>query len=94
MREQQPAMALGYTQTVTNANYILQRVNGTWAAMGTGAAGGQVQAIAYNPVDGCTYVGGGFTSMNSVAGTAYIAKWTPGATAGTGTWSALSSWLR
>jgi hypothetical protein len=94
--EQNMAQLLGYSQTVTNANYILMQGKegdptqaGMWLSMGTGvSAGVGPNAIVYNPIDGCTYVGGGFTGMNSVANTAYIAKWTPGTP---GVWSALGT---
>jgi hypothetical protein len=89
--QQNMSQILGYSQTVTNANYILQRINGVWSPMNTGvSAGAVILAIAYNPVDGCIYAGGGFTQMDSVANTAHIAKWTPGA-AGAGVWSALGT---
>lgn len=83
----QEGVSLGYQTSVSNANYIIQRsASGTWAALGTGASGGTVLALAEG-LDGTIYAGGGFTSMGGIANTAGIAKWDPAA----GAWSALGS---
>jgi hypothetical protein len=80
------ATALGYQTAVTNANYILKRgSNGIWAAMATGA-NDYVNKIISTP-NGEIYAGGNFTSVSSVADTAYIAKWNGTA------WSAVSTGL-
>lgn len=47
---------------------------GSFAAMGTGGAGGNVQTIARMP-SGDIWAGGNFTSMGGVADTARIARW-------------------
>jgi hypothetical protein len=78
-------ISLGFQTTVADANYILQRgSNGIWAAMGTGAVAGMVNAIVSSP-NGMIYAGGAFTSMGGVADTAYIAAWNGSA------WSALGT---
>jgi hypothetical protein len=53
-----------------------------WSALGTGAAGGHVYALAVG-ADGSLYAAGTFTSMGGVANTSRIAKWNGSA------WSAL-----
>jgi hypothetical protein len=73
--------------SVSNANYILQKTKyNYWTAMGSGASGGAVYAIAEGP-DKTIYAGGAFTSMNSVSNTSRIAKWNPY----TGVWTAMGT---
>ena len=48
--------------------------NGALSSLGTGAGGGNVNAIAIGP-DGTVYAGGEFTWMGGVANTDGIAKW-------------------
>lgn len=53
----------------------IARWDGTaWNAMGTGASGGAVLALALGP-DGSLYAGGTFALMGGVAGTVGIARW-------------------
>lgn len=49
-------------------------VTETWSALGTGASGGHVYALAIT-ANGGVYAGGDFTSMGGVANTARIAYW-------------------
>jgi len=60
---------LNTTADITNANYIIQRVDGVWSAMGTGC-NSRVYSIAVTP-DNVVYVGGLFTLAGGVAGTVY-----------------------
>ncbi len=48
--------------------------DGTWHAMGSGAAGGSPSVLARGP-DGSIYAGGTFTSMGGVATTNFVARW-------------------
>lgn len=57
---------------------------GAWSAMGSGATGGVVIAVAVDR-SGNVYAGGSFTAMGGVANTLRIAKWTGSA------WSAMST---
>jgi len=67
--------ALGVSLSVTNANSIVQRsAAGVWSALGTGATGGEVKALAIG-LDGKIYAGGLFTDMGGVANTNHIAYW-------------------
>lgn len=81
------AQVLGYSQTVANANYILQRKAGVWSALNYGCDN-TVKSLSWGP-DGNLYVGGVFLNCGNVAAgdlaTNGIAKWN-----GT-TWSALGT---
>lgn len=68
---------LDVQDTVTNANGILLRTaGGRWQAIGSGASGGNVYAIAQG-LDGAYYIGGSFTSFGGVASTRAIVKYDP-----------------
>lgn len=70
-----------------NANgVLLRRPNGAWAALGTGASGGAVYAIAQGN-DGAYYIGGAFTSFGGLANTRGIVRYDPA----TGALSALGT---
>ncbi|MBI2934667.1 MAG: phage tail family protein [Chloroflexi bacterium] len=71
--------------SVANADRVIKKISGTWAALSTGL-NGEVWAIE-TAIDGTVYVGGLFTNAGGVAAADYIAKWTPGSTA----WSALGT---
>lgn len=59
-----------------SAQQILFRASdGSWIDLGGGGSPSALYAVAYNPVDGCYYVGGTFSTINSVADTQGIAKW-------------------
>ena len=82
--EQESAQVLGYSTTVANFGNIGYRdVDGTWKAMGTGA-NGLVNDILH-AMDGSVYICGAFTSVNSVANTARVARYINGA------WTPLST---
>lgn len=69
--------ALTVQQTVANANGVLLRTpTGQWKAIGSGASGGSVYAIAQG-LDGAYYIGGAFTAFGGVANTRAIAKYDP-----------------
>ncbi len=78
------AAALNTGQTINNANGILQRLSGTWGALGTGVDNGGMRAVAIGP-DGMLYAGGSFTQMGGVANTSRVAKWDGS------TWTALGA---
>lgn len=59
---------------ISNADALIAKINGTWQALGTGAAGGQVKEFAQDP-NGDIYAVGSFTSMGGVASTRGIARW-------------------
>jgi len=68
---------LDVQDSVTNANRILLRSPaGVWSAIGTGAVGGNVYAIAQG-LDGIYYIGGDFTSFGGVANTRAIVQYNP-----------------
>jgi len=72
--------------SVAGTSYIAKWNGTTWSALVSGAnTNGIVRTLAYDSINNVLYAGGDFTSMSSVAGTSYIAKWD-----GT-TWSALGS---
>lgn len=76
--------ALGTTETITDANYLVERQeSGVWHALGGGVGGGVfnfVLASAYGP-DGSLYVAGAFSEAYNAAGggspvaAASIARW-------------------
>jgi len=69
--------ALDVQDSVSNANRILLRSPaGVWSAIGTGAVGGNVYAIAQG-LDGTIYAGGDFTSFGGVANTRAIVQYNP-----------------
>ena len=59
---------------IANANYILQRVDGVWQALGTGC-NQAVKAIAINKDNGIVYIAGNFTEAGGDADCNYIAQW-------------------
>jgi hypothetical protein len=60
---------------IPNCNYIVARIGGEWILPGgIGCAGGYPMTIKISPI-GDVYVGGTFTSIGGVAGTARIARW-------------------
>lgn len=69
----------------TNAIAVWDPVAGSWAAMGTGAAGGTVVYSLSVMPNGDIIAVGNFTSMGGVANTSRIAKWNGSA------WSSISS---
>ena len=80
--------SLTYQTSVANANYIARRAaSGAWSAIGTGASGGAVHKVLYNPYNGLVYIFGAFTSFNGVANTAGACVYDPVA----GTISALGT---
>lgn len=84
--EREAGASLTVQQSVTNANYIVQRsAAGVWSALSTGITGSSVRALARTN-DGAIYAGGVFTDAGG-SGADYIAKWTPA----TSTWSVLNS---
>lgn len=79
--------------SVASVNSVMRRApDGTWGKLGTGAAGGNVYAVAQG-LDGLLYLAGDFTSFNGVANTARICSYDPVtgtvAALGTGTASGL-----
>ncbi len=87
------AVALGTTESITDANYIVERqTTGVWHALngGVGSVNGFVNTAVYGP-DGNLYIGGVFTEAYNAAGGGsivavnHVAKWD-----GT-SWSALGS---
>lgn len=85
--EEQRGAVLDVQDTVADANGTLLRTpDGRWQAIGTGATGGNVYAIAQG-LDGVYYIGGSFTSFGGVASTRAIVKYDPR----TGVLSALGS---
>lgn len=69
----------------TNAIAVWDPVAGSWAAMGTGAAGGTVVYSLSVMPNGDIIAVGNFTSMGGVANTNKVAKWNGSA------WSSISS---
>lgn len=73
----------GFTQIGSTSLSYIARWDGTnWNAMGTGADQRVNTIYGY---DGKIYVGGNFTNMDNVTGTAKLAKWN------SATWSAMST---
>jgi len=69
--------ALDVQDSVSNANRIVLRSPaGVWSAIGTGAVGGNVYAIAQG-LNGIYYIGGDFTSFGGVANTRAIVQYNP-----------------
>lgn len=64
--------AITATLSVSNANYIIGRVNGTWQALGSGM-NDEVLAIAFG-LDKKLYAGGGFTTAGGT-NVQYVAQW-------------------
>jgi hypothetical protein len=79
--------ALGFQETITNANQIIMRKNGAWLAMGTGAetGGGTIVYAIRADNRGSVYAGGNFLNMGGVAAADRFAKWDGSA------WSALQA---
>jgi len=79
-REQSAGIELVTSGTITDADYILERLGltgtqpGAWTSLDQGLVGGRVAAMGYGP-DGLLYVVGLFTSAFGVANTAYVATW-------------------
>ena len=67
------AQLIALTQDLTNADYILSKINETWAKLGTGL--NQRAEDIVIAADGSIYVGGAFTLAGGVANTARITKW-------------------
>jgi hypothetical protein len=63
--DRQACQVLGYNQTVTNANYILQRKSGVWSALNYGT-NGSVYALIFAP-SGLLYVCGAFSKCGNAA---------------------------
>lgn len=81
------AVALTVRQSVSNANYIIQRSpSGTWSALGSGL-GSRVNGMAAGP-NNLIYVVGGFTTAGGSSANR-IATWSPS----TSTWANLSTGL-
>ncbi len=60
--------------TLTDADYIIARVDGEWTEVGD--ADGNVYKIAVHPITGDIYAGGAFTTIDGVtANTNFIARW-------------------
>lgn len=84
LSEAEAGAALTVQQSVSNANYVLQRsASGVWSALGTGITGTQVNAIA-RATNGTVYVGGNFTDAGG-SGADHIAQWNGSS------WSTLAS---
>lgn len=64
---------LASNQSISNADFIIARIDGEWQALGTGA-NGLVRVISVAP-NGDVYAAGDFTSMGGVANTTRIARW-------------------
>jgi len=71
--DSQDVLELEPSQSVSDANRIIARINGEWQAIGTGA-NGLVAVIAVHPQTGDVYVGGSFTSFNGDANCARICR--------------------
>lgn len=78
------SVILSTTNDVSDADYIISKVDGVWDAMGTGM-NNEVRSIVKGQDDGYIYVGGAFVSAGGVSNTNRIARW------GSGSWSAMGT---
>lgn len=74
--DNQEVASLDYQDSLTNANYLLARLNGRWQSLGTGASGSssQVTGIAVSKT-GKVYHVGDFGGLNGVSNTADSGYW-------------------
>ena len=69
--------ALTPQTSLANANRVaIRSAAGVWSAIGTGASGGSVYAVARGN-NGIYYLGGAFTSFNGVANTRGVVQYNP-----------------
>jgi hypothetical protein len=77
VRGQGQGVQLPFQASLGGANRVMRRSpTGVWGTLGTGAAGGNVYAIARG-LDGLIYLAGDFTSFNGIANTARICSYDP-----------------
>ena len=65
---------LNTTTDITNANYILQRIDGVWSAMSTGTDQ-VVRDFSIDRNTGRVYLGGDFSTAGGDANCQYVAQW-------------------